>query len=376
MQMTNIIKIIFTIVLAWACGNAMGDQPIYSQGKADVLYSAVMPTSEDKRQALNAAKFKAIESYFSEQNSAESRNFDAVEEQVKTDLDRYLIGVVVLGEEDAKDSKRYTVAVRVQLNSNRIVELMKPKTAEKSGNRPELAFLFLTRQVSTQISFDDRVVKRIEASKKANGDSSVNEISNESESIKKSSVGTGSSALTKVSSNEGEISTVETGGSIQKKIAESTYKLGSSQSFNAAFLEVINGQDWPYDPIEAETEPKINLKGVKTDFSAGDDIQPETLQLLVRDLKSAELNYLALGTVSIGLPGTDPSTGLSRVSVELYAKVYDFSGRRSKTIVTVGPEVINGEGADPSQAQANAIKLAANRAAKEFMNQLSQKDVR
>jgi hypothetical protein len=365
MQITKIIRIFIALVLSWACGNALGDQPVYSQGKAEVPYSTPLPMPDVKDQALNAAKFKAIESYFAEQNSAEARNFDAVGERVKADLGRYLVGVVVLDEEDLKDRKKYVVAVRVQLNMNRLADMMKPTAANKGGERPELAFLFLTRQVSMQKSFDDRVLKRVEASQSTQGDLSAHEKTNGNGSVKKASVATDVSAST----------TIETGGSVQKKAAESTYKLVNSQSFNAAFLEVLNGQDWPYDPVEAETEPKLHLKAVKTDFSTGDDIQPETLQLLVSDLKSAQLNYLALGSVSIGLPGTDPSTGLSRVAVELFVKVYDFSGRRSKTIVTVGPEVINGEGTAPSLAQTNAIKLAAKRAAKEFMNQLSQKSV-
>jgi len=376
MQITQRIKMLLSVAIGLLAVNASADQlPIYSQGRAEISYAAVNPTSEQKDQAVAAAKLKAIEVYFSEQNSAESRNFDAVESEIKLNLDKYIVGFIVLGEEEIKDRKKYVVAIRAQLNTNRLADLMKPKASSSSGEKAELAFLFMARQVTSQKSFDDRIVKRVDTAQSINGQVAATEKTNEGESVKKSSVSTNASVDKKVAASMSTSASVETGGSTVKKAGEQVYKLGSNGTFNAAFLQVLNGQDWPYDPIEAETESKLNLKKVKADFSTGDDIQPETLQGLIQDLKSAEFKYLALGTVDIGLPTTDTATGMTRVAVLLNAKAYDTSGRRVKTIVTVEPVVINGSGADAAQAQANAIKLAATRAAKEFLNQLSQKNV-
>lgn len=376
MQMTQLTKLLLSMAISLLACNASADQlPVYAQGRAEIAYTSSKPTPEQKDQAVVAAKLKAIEAYFSEQNSAEARNFDAIEAQIKPDLDKYIVGFIVLGEEEIKDRKKYAVAIRAQLNTNRLADLMKPKATSPSSEKAELAFLFMARQVTSQKSFDDRVLKRVETAQSVNGQVAATEKTSEGESVKKSTVSTHASVDKKVASSMSTSASVETGGSTVKKAGEQVYKLGSNGTFNAAFLQVLNGQDWPYDPIEAETEPKLNLKKVKADFSTGDDIQPETLQVLIQDLKSAEFKYLALGTVDIGLPTTDAATGMTRVAVLLNAKIYDASGRRVKTIVTVEPVVINGSGADAAQAQANAIKLAATRAAKEFLNQLSQKNV-
>lgn len=369
------MMVVLTILLGLFASSALAEQLIYSVGRAEIVYSSSKPTVETKEEAVRAAKVKAIESYFSNQNSAESRSFDQQESSITSNIDYYIISSTILGEADFKERKRFAVTIQVALNINRLSEQLKPKGVGLAGKKAELAFLFITRQVASLKTFDDRIVKRVDTNQSLSVQGNGSESLSETESIRKNRVVTGSSNSSQLVANANTSSVIESGGSNTKKAGERVYRLGNSQTFNAAFLEILTVQDWPYDPIEAETEPKLKLKKVKEDFSRGDDIQSDTLQALVQDLKLAEFKYFALGTVDIGLPSIDPLIALPKVPVELNAKVYDVSGRRVKTILTVEPVLVNGFASDEATAQSKAVKEAAKRAAKEFLDQLANKNI-
>ena len=86
--------------------------------------------------------------------------------------------------------------------------------------------------------------------------------------------------------------------------------------------------------------------------------------------------YLALGTLDIGMQDTDPVTGLTRIYVTVTAKLIDVTTRFPRTVSSVGPVQFSGTGPDASVAQTNALKRAADSAARELAAQLNNAKVR
>jgi len=91
----------------------------------------------------------------------------------------------------------------------------------------------------------------------------------------------------------------------------------------------------------------------------------------VQGLQAAQIPYLALATLDVGLPDTDPATGLARVYVTVTGKVVDVTGRFPRTLASVGPEQFAGTGPSSDVAQTNALKLAADKAARELVSQVN-----
>jgi hypothetical protein len=92
--------------------------------------------------------------------------------------DRYILDTTVLAEEENKDKKQYTVAVRVALNVANLRNAVKSNSAVvKAGTaaRSPLAFMFVSRQVDSTRSFDDRVYKRVDQKADVKGNVQVSE---------------------------------------------------------------------------------------------------------------------------------------------------------------------------------------------------------
>jgi hypothetical protein len=87
------------------------------------------------------------------------------------------------------------------------------------------------------------------------------------------------------------------------------------------------------------------------------DLKPATLASLVSGMRAAQIPYVALGTLDVGLADTDGNTGLMRVAVTVNAKLLDISQTIPDTLASVGPVQYAGVGPTEDEARNNALKL-------------------
>ena len=123
--------------------------------------------------------------------------------------------------------------------------------------------------------------------------------------------------------------------------------------------------------VEPRSRGKLKVQAVEDDYKSGMDLKSSTLQDMVTGLKNAQVPYLAFGTLDVGVSGTDPATGLVRVAVTVNAKILDVSGDFPENAATVGPVQYAGIGPTEDEARTNALKLAANSAARELVSQVT-----
>ena len=146
-------------------------QVVTVKGIGTVPYKGTFFAEADKEAAVQAAKMKAVERYFAENGESETENFDNIAPQIEANLDKFILSDVIIDEKDDKDRKRYTVALKVEINVPKLRNEIKKASAAGSGGgkataegKSQLAFLFIARQVESSQAFDDRVVKRADVS--------------------------------------------------------------------------------------------------------------------------------------------------------------------------------------------------------------------
>jgi len=172
---------------------------------------------------------------------------------------------------------------------------------------------------------------------------------------------------------------VQTGGSTTQKADDIQWKLMPSGNLDAAVSGIFAQAGFDVVDVgyvEPQSHGLLSLKALQDDYKTGDDPKPQTLRNTAAGLQAAQVPYLALTTLDVGTKDVDPDTGLTRVYVTVTGKVLDLSGRFPRTVSSVGPVQYAGTGPSQDVAQTNALKLAADKAARELVNQINVVGVR
>ncbi|MBY0234768.1 MAG: hypothetical protein K2W93_07305 [Burkholderiaceae bacterium] len=344
-----------------------------------------------KAKAQQEAALKAVEHYYAEAGQSEAANFDAIREKILHDQGRYILESTVIAEEDNTKEFKYSVVVRVSLNVANLRNAVQANSAVGRASEAEksmLSFVFVSRQVSSEKTFDDRVYKRAEGAIQASGNvtrqekNSLKEATSEGESVKNGRIDTRGSRSqqtdesVKVDASRSYVATSETGGSTTRKASESTWRLLPSANLNQVFVASFSQAG--YDVVEAamvESE-KFKVAQIEDDYKSGNDLQPKTLRSIAAGMREAAIPFVALGTLDVGLPARDPQTGLTRVDVTVNAKVWDVSKTIPRTKAAVGPVTYSGVGPTEDVARGNALKAAASSATQELSSRMTTIGIR
>lgn len=340
-----------------------------------------------KQKAQQEAALKAVETYYAEAGQSESANFDVIRGKILENQGRYILETTVISENDNAKDSQYSVVVRVSLNVANLRNAVQASSAvaqTASSEKSALSFVFVSRQVDSTKSFDDRVYKRQDNSAALSvgrqDRNAVSEKTSEGESIKRNQINTHGNASQdmdrSVSISAKSSSTSETGGSSVSRASESTWRVMPSANLNQVFIAQFSQAG--YDVIEAAMveSDKFKVSEIEGDYKSGNDLQPKTLRSIAAGMKEAQIPYIALGTLDIGLPTKDGQTGLMRVAVTVNAKVWDVTRPIPRTRAAVGPVAYSGVGPTESEARGNALKSAASSAAQELSSRMTTMGVR
>jgi len=379
MQVTIHRYFVAPLVALFAAALALSAHAQVSQarGKAMLPYTAKAVTPDVKAKALQNAQLKAVEFYYAEAGESEAAAFDAMRQKILDNPDRYILDTTVLSEDDNAGSKQYTVAVKVSLNVANLRNDMKAGSAVGKAARSErssLAFVFVSREQDSEKAFDTRVTKRVDQGVKVDAQRTVAGKGSEGESIRGNQVATNESRSDALSGSANVSRTIETGGTRTRRASESTWRLYPSANLNQVFTQTFSRAGFKVNEatmVEPHTGGAFKVAMVENDYKAGNDLQSTTLQSIVQGMKNAQIPYIALGTLDLGLADTDPQSGLQRVAVTVNARVLDVTQTIPDTIASVGPVQYAGVGPTELEARNNALKLAANNAARELTAQLT-----
>jgi hypothetical protein len=373
MQVTKPILIASLLLIS----SAVPAQTVYEKGRAALSYTGNSVPQAVKDQANQMAETKAIETYYAEAGESELANFDKIREQILGNLDRYILEAAIVSEEDRTDTKQYVVTVRVRLSVAALHNAVKDNSAVSGitkSAKSRITFLFVARQANDVTVYDARVYQRVDASAKANGTSSISENGTEGESISKGQVSTDALKTSTGSAVANASVTLERGGSTTHKASETTWRLFPASSLGNVFMGSFGNAGFKVTEA-ADVEPisggKLHVVAVQDDYKSGQDLKSQTLADVEAGLRNAKIPYLAFGTLDVGFASKDAATGLLRVSVTVNAKILDVTETIPERVATVGPIQYAGLGPTESEAQTNALKIAAQNASRELISQIT-----
>lgn len=389
----QVMKYLIAVILT-ALAMQAGAQVHQARGQFVLSYKDSVGTfgrkeapAEIKQKAQQEAALKAVETYFAEAGQSESANFDTIRAKILENQSRYILDTTVISEADNTKDLQYSVVVRVSLNVANLRNAVQANSAvakTADAEKSALSFVFVSRQVDSNKSYDDRVYKREDKtatlSVARQDRNAVSEKTSEGESIKRSQVNTHGSASQEsdrgVDISAKSTRTSETGGSTVSRANESTWRVIPSANLNQVFIAQFSQAG--YDVIEAAMveSDKFKVSEIEADYKSGSDLQPKTLRSIAAGLKEAQIPFIALGTLDVGLPVKDPQTGLMRVSVTVNAKVWDVTRPIPRTRAAVGPVVYSGIGPSEDEARGNALKSAASSASQELSSRMTTMGLR
>ena len=316
------------------------DQVVQVKGVGTVSYSGELSPAV-KEQAYAKAQVAAVERYFAENGEAESQNFEAIQDKIEASLEKFILSTNVLNEQDQPSLRKYSVAVRVELNVAKLRNTLRNSSAAaqaQKGAKSQLVFVFVGRETSTVRSFDDRVFKRVDAA----------------DAGKKNNVSL----------------QVETGGSTTRKADEISYRLLPMTNFTSSITSVFSqGGYIVVDSAYALGDKDV--KSVNKDFSSGNDLAPVTLRSVVGGLRKAQIPLFVMATLDVGAPAQDGATGMQRVAVTVTGRVLDLSNAFPREVASVPAVQYFGIGPDNQSAATKALKDASVAAAREVVSRLN-----
>jgi hypothetical protein len=371
------IRILLAALIALTLAFPAAAQVQQARGKATVSYKGKAAPPDVRARALQNAQLKAVEFYYAEAGESEAQNFDAIRGRILENPDRYLLDTTVLAEEDNVASQQYTVAVKVSLNVANLRNDTKASSAVGKAARTErsqLAFLFVSREIESVKSYDTRVTRRADTSVKVDASVSTAQKGSEGESVKRGRVATDAATTETGAAGRSVSATTETGGTQTRRANESAWRLFPSANLNQVFTQTFAKAGFRVNEaalVEPYTGGKFKVAQVEDDYRAGNDLKPATLQSVALGMKQAQIPYIAIGTLDLGMADRDPQTGLQRVPVTVNARVWDVSAAIPETIASVGPVQYAGVGATDEEARTAALKLAAQSASRELTAQLT-----
>ena len=337
-------------------------------GKVTVTYEPEIfsskPSDEVRSKTLDDAKRAAWEKYTQNFSPSKIKSYRKIESAILNSLDTYIIESNVIHEKIDENSKRYTVIVKVTINTAKFeAKLLEVSNAgaKRSGSGSLFSFIFIARQEESVKSFDSKKT-RIEMKEgrgldkeKASHTGGTTVSSNEYKNIKKST----------------------SGGSTVRKADSIEYRILSADGIDTSMNEVLSASGFEvvdYGDIVSECggiEPDL----IKKEFTNNNSISRKARKSAIKGSRECEVSYFAVGTLDVGLAEVDPVTGNKRVFVSVKAQVWNIDKRLPRKIASVGPIQYQGLGPNPRVAKNNALILAAKKTASEIVNQLNAKEL-
>lgn len=361
--------------------NSAQAQVVSVRGMASYEYSGRLNANHE-RAARNDAKLAALDMYFaSESTPAMSRIYAAEKEFFVSRVNDFIISVTEISADNNRSSRTFTVVVRADINVpvlRAAIDNFGATTNIAANERSLITLLFVSRMQASVQSFDDRVYTRADTDNSTNLASSNTQSSNEQESITSQSVQLSDSSNMTMNSTDSTSMTTTTGGSVTRQADRVQWRVASSQEINIAMSSVFSSAG--YEVVEAQylessSNGLLSVSRVSEEFSTGNDLSAQVMQSTVDGIKAAEIPFMGIGTLDVGVPGTDPVSGLTRVYVTVTGRVMDVSGRFPRAVTSVGPVQFAGLGPSETVARNNALSLAAESAAQYLVDEMNRRGV-
>lgn len=350
--------------LALLLGLSIGwSQPGFAleqKGVADIDYGRSL-NREERQQALEQALQNAVETWVAEKQQSHYANYSQVKSTIDEKIREYVLSHQVISEDQDKKQRRYRVVVRAVLNEPKLLDTLLGPSATFADNA-FMTFIFVAREQVGTVSQSEREATQEKSRRQA---------------IDKERAEDGA-AQTKTQTQT--VSVRKTERAMRDRVL---WDVTTSNEINVAMGEVFTDARYlivDASLVEEQTGYKLSVEKFIDDYRTGNDVRPATKRDAFNGLAALrgtndEIQYFAIGTLDVGAGDLDEKTGNYRVAVAVTGEVLSVL-QRGAAVAKVGPETMLGEGPTELVAKNNALKAAAQRAARDLVAKLSGRNIR
>jgi hypothetical protein len=346
------VSLFLLVFLFLRFGEASGGM-VMQQGIGQASYNAQGKRAAEV-EATNKAKVNALNKYVSNFDVAKSNLYDRARPLIEESIDRFVTDYVLLESVADSNNNIFRVVIQATIDAAALDrELSKVSPSGMASNQQNfyLSFVFVAREVKSLKQFDVRRITQYQQESVDTG-------------------GTGASVRKVAFKTTG-------GGSTLKKNDEITWNVSTVNEINTTMNNVFTSEGYEViDAVDVYDASKGMLDTGKfiNDYKTGDDISPITRRNAIAGCRTADLDYLATGTLDIGT-GEMVAPNVERVYVAVTGKIWSVKTKFPRVVASVGPVQCAGLGPDHRVAKLNALKAAGEMVARELTSQLRMKGI-
>jgi hypothetical protein len=316
---------------------------------------------EEEQEATLAVKRALIEKYIASVPDERKLVLSEKKDDLFAEPDRCLSNFVIRDEDFNKETKMLTLSAQADINTA-FIDGFIDGPVTKNLEHSQIVFIFVARR---QAEVESRGPKVTTGTQQISGKEAQAEGSggSASETVKTSEAVTSVSSETRTADRITYVLDDNSKADIDSTISGVLINRGFDVVSAANLVAASNGQ---FNPDELQTDFKTSSQ-----FSLKHQI------MATRVCREAGAPLLAYGTLTIGVKRTDPVNSRNTlVDVDIDAQVFDCRKPLASKVGSIGALQVEGVGADQTQAETEAIKLAAEKAATTLADQLHNRGIR
>jgi len=357
----------FLAILSFLCSAlwttvSVAQDTVTVTGVGRVDYSRF--SADTKKQAITKAQQAALKKYVAKLPTAKKRMLKSLEVEFYNALSDFVIETNVQQEKKDKSTKTFSVVITATIDTGAIDAFFIDTSAAGNqlvGDASDFGAMFIARVAVSQKAFD---AKR----------TTVRE-SDSTAVLEEESASDGTRSVD--SSRAKSLDIERSGGSTERKRDAVSYEPNIEISEEVAFAVEEQLVNAGFEPMEIDQLEGVPLLDEIVDEMRDSGRLPTRIRKQYQGAAMDEgWTFLGMGTIDIGVPEHNAAVGRVRVPATVAFKVWMLTSGRAKTVASVRPQAVYGQGTSAGVAETNAYNEAVKLALDTVVAQLQQKGLR
>jgi hypothetical protein len=333
-----------------------------------ICKSSKGPTSEEDADATRTCKLALLDKYINSLGQERQFLVSSKRSVLSADLDGTIQNYTERNRSFDKKTKVLTLSAQCNINKGKIDQLI-DQTQQQGAHtqeRNKILFVFTARRQNKVVTNPLTVTTGSKITKNSGQESASGSTQ-------------GRSSLSNTVTTAEAVSTTNT---LTRKADEIEYAIenNAKASIDYAMSEVLINRGFAITPSETlvkKTKGKCNPDNLLRDFETSSEFSEQSKSSLIEGCRETNAKLLAYGTLTIGAQRRDPVNNQNIiVNVIVNAQILDCRDEDPVKVGGIGALQVECIGADQTQAETAAIKLAATKAAQVLADQLRSQGIR
>ena len=350
-MITSVCKaLLLSLCFFVACGaSAQPEARVRVQASATVAIKSSKASPVEVESGKIEAKKALVETYLNQLPEVSRKLLVPYQGKIAQEVDSYVSQVDVVAQQVNSKAKTLSVAIVGYVDESKINTLLPKDSASKNY----VSLIFVSRR---------------QANVKSVGPD-VTTASSTIDASKQDATQQATGGATSVQTSTKLDSAVVTRSAVTTSSERRTYEVATADALDTAIegvLRLRNLRVVPSATLRKRSNGAFAVEKFIESFKVGNDISGELIEAAAEACKTMkpQLPFYGYGTLTLEPPQRDPTSGRTRVNVQIYAKIIDCRGDFAETVASLGDVQFAGLGETATEAETVALTGAAKQAAK------------